>query len=337
MKIAVDAMGSDNAPQVEIRGAVRAVKEYGAEVVLVGDREVVQRELEHLGASHPQITIQHASEVIDMNEPPALSIRRKRDSSINVAIDLLRERKVDAIVSAGNTGAMVCGSTLRLGLLEGIERPGIAVVFPTIKGFSLLIDAGANVDPKPLHLLQYAIMGELYSKLILHKPQARIGLLNIGEEESKGPDFVKETHDLLQRSRLDFLGNIEGRDIFTGEADVIVCDGYIGNVTLKVAESFADAMGMLLKQQLARSNFLIRLGALLSRPAFKAMEREIDYSEYGGAPLLGVDGRCIICHGSSNPKAIKNAIRVAGEFAEQHLNQRIMAAIKEHGAVGVKA
>ncbi len=253
MKIAVDAMGGDNAPQVEIRGAVRALKEYGTEVVLVGDQSVLERELAHLGIADPRITIRHASEVIGMSEPPALSIRRKRDSSINVAIDLLRERQVDAMVSAGNTGAVVCAGTLNLGLLEGIERPGIAVAFPTIKGSCLLIDAGANVDPKPLHLLQYAIMGELYATLILHKATARIALLNIGEEESKGPDFVKETHELLQKSHLDFIGNIEGRDIFMGEADVIVCDGYIGNVTLKVAESFAEAMGKLLKQQLARS------------------------------------------------------------------------------------
>lgn len=331
MKIAVDAMGGDNAPQVEIRGAVRALKEYGAEVVLVGDRAVVERELEHLGVSDPRITVHHASEVIGMNEPPAISIRRKRDSSVNVAIGLLRERQVDAMVSAGNTGAVVCGATLHLGLLEGVERPGIAVVFPTIKGSCLLIDAGANVDPKPLHLLQYAIMGALYSAVILHKSTARVGLLNIGEEESKGPDFVRETHELLQQSHLDFLGNIEGRDIFMGEADVIVCDGYIGNVTLKVAESFADAMGRLLRQQLARSGLLTRIGAALSRPAFKAMEREIDYEEHGGAPLLGVDGRCIICHGSSTPKAIKNAIRVASEFTEQHLNQRIVEAVKADG------
>jgi glycerol-3-phosphate acyltransferase PlsX len=263
-----------------------------------------------------------------MHDPPAVSIRKKKDSSINVCVRLAKEGKVNAIVSAGNTGAVVCATTLQLGVLPGIERPGIAVVLPTLTGVSLLIDVGANIDAKPNHLLHYAVMGAVYSKSILGKSSPSVGLLNVGEEESKGTDFIKETFKLISRSSLNFVGNVEGRDIFNGSTDVVVCDGFIGNVVLKVSESLAETIGSLLKRQLSKSIWT-KLGGLLSKSAFTALKKETDYSEYGGAPLLGINGTCIISHGGSSGKAIKNAIRVAKEFVERKVNQDILEGVSK--------
>ena len=263
-----------------------------------------------------------------MHEQPVVAIRKKRDSSISVAVELIKEGKADAVVSAGNTGAVVVATTLRLRLLEGIERPGIAIAFPTQKGVSLMIDVGANIDPKPVHMLQYALMGDVYARDILGKVKPTIGLLNVGEEETKGTDFMKQIHSLLSHTHLNFIGNVEGREIFEGACDVIVCDGFVGNVVLKVSEGLAVTIAHMLKRQLKRSA-MTRLGAFLSAAAFRELKREIDYAEYGGAPLLGVDGICIICHGSSSAKAIKNAIRVAGEFISHKVNKEITEAVKE--------
>jgi len=327
MRIAVDAMGGDNAPQVVVDGALMATREFGYDVVLVGDNTRIQQELFNKGLKQPKnISVCHASEVVEMNEPAALSVRRKRDSSINVAARLLRDNKVDAFVSAGNTGAVVCAVALRMGLLEGVQRPGIALIYPTLKDLCVLIDVGANIDPKPEHLLHYAIMGDVIQRHILKKKIVKIGLLNVGEEAAKGTGFIKDTHRLINASTLKFMGNVEGGDIYTGEYNVIVCDGFVGNVVLKVSESLVHTLGVFLKRKL-KKGLMTQIGALLSLPAFNALKKEIDASEYGGAPLLGVNGVTIIAHGGSSAKAIKNAIREAAEFVDHRINQRIVDAI----------
>lgn len=323
----LDAMGGDNAPFATVEGAVLAVKEFSSHIIMVGIKDVLERELAKYGSHFPNIEIHHASEVIDMKDAPAVSVRKKRDSSINVAVQLVKQGRAQAIVGAGNTGAVVCATTLYLRLLKGIERPGIAIVAPTLKGVSLIIDVGANIDPKPHHLYQYGIMGDVYSRSILEKFNPTVGLLNIGQEASKGTDFIKKTYSLFAESRLNFIGNVEGRDLFNGRCDVIVCDGFVGNVVLKVSESLAESLSALLKRELGES-FITRIGALFSKSALRAMKREMDYTEYGGAPLLGIDGTCIICHGSSTAKAIKNAIKVAEEFVNHKVNQHIVESIE---------
>ena len=329
MRIVLDAMGSDSAPKVEIEGAIQAIQEYGYEIVLVGDEAAIKSELLKHKYDPAKVTIVHAPEKIAMNEPAALSVRRKRHSSIVIGMDLLKKDQADAFVSAGNTGAVVCAATLSLRLLPGIERPGIAIVIPTLTGTSVIVDVGANIDPKPMHLLQYAIMTDAYCKYILHKPNPTVGLLNVGEEETKGTDFIKETHTLLSESKLNFIGNIEGRDIYNGTADIVLCDGFVGNVILKVSESVVDTIVKLLKNEI-KSSIIATLGAALASSAFNELKKKMDYSEYGGAPLLGVDGRCIISHGSSSPKAIKNAIRVAAESKEQDVNKHIVEELESY-------
>ena len=328
IRIAVDAMGGDHAPDVVVEGAVAAVKEYpGTQVVLVGDEARIVSLLKKAKYAGPDISISAASEVIEMCESPANSVRRKRDSSIVVGVNLVKEGKADAFFSAGNTGAVVCAATLSLRLLPGVERPGIGIIMPSLKGISLLIDVGANIDPKPVQLLQYGIMADVYMRCILNKPSPTVGLLNIGEEESKGTDFVKETYELFEKSHLNFIGNVEGRDLFSGKSDIIVCDGFVGNVALKVSESVAEAMQIFLKRHL-KSNPLGLLGALLLKTSFSRFKKDIDYAEYGGAPLLGVDGVVVIGHGRSSAKAIKNAIRVSKEEVERKFNELITEAVK---------
>ena len=329
MKIVLDAMGSDHAPEVEVDGAIQAVEEFGNDVILVGDEARIKRELSKHGFSSDKLTIKHTSQVIDMHDPAALSVRRKRDSSIVVGMDLLKREQADAFVSAGNTGAVVCAATLSLRMLPGIERPGIAIVIPTLKGTSVIIDVGANITSKPIHLLQYGIMADAFSRYILGKSNPSVGLLNVGEEESKGTEFIKETHTLLSESKLNFAGNIEGRDVYAGRVDIILCDGFVGNVILKISESVADTIMQSLKQEI-KANFLATIGAVLSSSAFNELKRKMDYSERGGAPLLGVDGRCIISHGSSSSKAIKNAIRVAAEFVKQDVNKHIIEELESY-------
>ncbi len=326
MKIVVDAMGGDYAPDVVIKGSIAAVKEYSIEVLLVGDEVKIKALLKKYGYAGQAISLHATSEVIEMHESAATSVRRKRNSSIVVGLNLVKEGQGDAFFSAGNTGAVVCAATLSLGLLPGVERPGIAIVIPTLKGASLMIDVGANIDPKPKQLLQYGVMADVYCRHILNKAQPQVGLLNIGEEETKGTDFMKETHELLSQSRINFIGNVEGKDIFSGKCDVIVCDGFVGNVALKISESLAEALQEFLKRHL-KSNPMGLLGLLLLRSSFKRFKKEVDYSEYGGAPLLGVNGAVIIGHGRSNMNAIKNAIRVAKEEVERNFKEKILEAI----------
>ena len=327
MRIAVDGMGGDNAPQAVVAGAVAAAREHDFRIVLVGDQNLLRSELEKHKDPPKSITIHHAGSFIRMDESATISIRKKKDASISVCADLAKEGVVDAIVTAGHTGAAVVACTLKLRLLEGVERPGIGIIFPTLGTPTFLIDVGANIDTKPMHLIQYAIMGDVYFRYILRKNRPSIGILNIGEEETKGTEYIKEAHQLLNKSRLHFIGNVEGRDIFNGSVDIVVCDGFVGNVVLKVSESIADVIGKLLKQEL-KKNVLTMIGAFFAKPAFDRLRQEIDYSEYGGAPLLGIDGTCIISHGSSNARAIKNAIRVASEFVKYEINTHILEAIR---------
>jgi phosphate acyltransferase len=327
MKIVVDAMGGDHAPGVVIDGSLLAVKEYDVDVILVGDQPKIEALLKKAKYTGSRISVQHASEVIEMSESAATSIRRKRNSSIVIGVNLVKEGKADAFFSAGNTGAVVCAGTLGLGLLPGIERPGIGIVTPTLKGNSLIIDVGANIDPKPTQLLQYGIMADAYCKNILNKPNPVVGLLNIGEEEKKGTEFLRETYELLGKSKLNFIGNVEGKDLFSGKCDIIVCDGFVGNVALKVSESAAEAMQTFLKRHLL-SNIWGKIGLIFMIPSLKRFKKDIDYAEYGGALLLGVNGVVIIGHGRSNKKAIKNAIRVAKEEVERQVNTKILEAIK---------
>lgn len=329
MRIIVDAMGGDYAPGVVIEGTIAAVKEYNAEVTLVGDEEKIKLLLKKHRYHGDNILVYHASEVIEMSESAASSIRRKRNSSIVLGVNLVKEGKGGAFFSAGNTGAVVCAATLGLGMLPGVERPGIAIVTPTVKSISLIIDVGANINPKPTQLLQYGIMADAYFRYILNRNNPSVGILNIGEEEAKGTDFIKQTRELLEKSKLNFIGNVEGKDLFSGKCDIVLCDGFVGNVALKVSESAAEAMQIFLKDYLL-SNLLGKIGLVFLRPGLLRFKKKIDYAEYGGAPLLGVNGVVIIGHGRSNAKAIKNAIRVAKEEVERKFNEKILEAIEKN-------
>jgi glycerol-3-phosphate acyltransferase PlsX len=327
MKIAVDAMGGDHGPAVVVEGAVAAVREFASSVILVGDRQAIDAEVARLGAEALGLEVRHASEVVGMAESPSLALRRKRDSSLRVAAELVRDGKAAAFISAGNTGAAMAISMFVIGVLRGIDRPAIAAVLPSLRGFTVLIDAGANITPKPWHLFQFAIMGHVYARDILRLERPRVGLLSVGEEEGKGNDLTRESYDLLKESRLNFIGNIEGRDIYNGNCDVVVTDGFTGNVALKISESLAEMVGAMIKEELTR-DLRSKVGAALAVPAFTRFRKRVDYTEMGGAPLLGIDGAAIICHGASPVKAIKNAVRVAAEWAEAGLNEHIQAALE---------
>ncbi len=330
IKIAVDAMGGDSSPAVEVEGAVLAAREYGVGVMLVGDEAVVKAELNRHRAHDLPIEVVHASEVITMNDSASKALRTKRDSSIRVAARLVREGEAQGVISAGNTGAVMATSKIVLGVLPGVYRPALAQVFPTLeRNWAVLIDVGANVDCEPPMLAQFALMGEVYSRLICRRARPRIGILSIGEEELKGNELTREAAPLLKELPVDFIGNVEGRDLYTGRADVIVCDGFIGNVALKVSEGLVAAIKQMLREAL-EANLPRKLGYVLSRDAYDEFRRRVDYSEYGGAPLLGVKGVCIICHGSSNSNAIKNAIRVAVEYYRSGVNTEIETALAEH-------
>lgn len=325
MKIAVDVMGTDYGPAEIIKGVLQAVDEYGCDVVLVGDQKVIRQELarEHQ-ENNPRVTIHHASQVIEMKDHPGISVKKKRDASIVVATHLLHEKECDALVSSGSTGAAVASALFGLGRIRGIERPAIATVIPNVKGATVLVDSGAKVDAKPEQLVQNAIMGSIYAELQLGIPQPRVGLLNIGEEETKGNEQCLATYPLLkQDSHIHFIGNVEGRDINKGTVDVVVCDGFVGNVVLKTMEGLASAVMEILKKTLMESGIFAKLGALLMKPALLRMKKQMDASEYGGALLMGVRAPFIICHGSSKAKAIKNAVRVAIELTQKDVVGRI--------------
>ncbi|MBO8162389.1 MAG: phosphate acyltransferase PlsX [Brevibacillus sp.] len=320
MRIALDAMGGDHAPRSTVLGAVEAVQENPVlQVVLVGDEAEIRK---HLPASAPSgIEIHHASEVIEAEDEPVRAVRRKKDSSLVVTVEMARDLKVDAAISAGNTGALMAAGLLIAGRMNGIERPALAAVIPNTKGkVTLLLDVGANMDAKPLHLLQYAIMGSLYAEKVLGYEKPAVGLLNVGTEEAKGNELSKAVFPLLkQAGNINFVGNVEARDIMRGPCDVLVCDGFVGNVTLKALEGAASTIFSLLKQEMT-STLLNKVAASILKPSLKLFKERMDYAEYGGAPLLGLRRPVFKAHGSSDQRAIKNALQVAARFASQDVN-----------------
>jgi glycerol-3-phosphate acyltransferase PlsX len=325
MKIAVDAMGGDYAPEAIIHGAVEAVR-FGKgefEVILVGDETQIRAYLSrHFRVQELPISVQHASQIIEMGEAPTDALKKKPDASINIAMELHKYGKVDAVVSAGHTGAAMASAFLNLGRIKSVRRPAIGSLIPNGQGVTLLIDVGANIDCKPIHLLQFGVMGKIYIKNVYSLSEPKVGLLNIGEEETKGDEVVQEAYRLLERSNLNFVGNIEGRDVMSGTVDVIVCNGFVGNIVLKFAESFNGVYSKTLKRKIGKKIFS-NIGAFLLKPTFERLRRIYDYEEYGGAPLLGINGTCIICHGSSTPKAIKNAVIEASIMIKRQVNQKI--------------
>jgi len=338
INIVVDAMGSDKAPESEIRGAILAARHLDVRVHLVGPQEVLRPALDHAlrnrfpghyGRKRPQIEIVHSSEWISMEDKAAQSVRAKRDSSMRVGLRMVREGTAAGFFTAGNTGAAMATAKMVLGMLAGVHRPGLSTILPTALGTpSILLDVGANVDCDPDNLLQFAVMGHMYARNVLHIAHPRVGLLSIGEEDSKGNSLTHDTFPLLRaRSGMNFIGNVEGRDLFNGHADVIVCDGFVGNVAIKTCEGTARLVSVLLRESL-KSTVTSQVGALLSRRAFNDFKKRIDYSEYGGAPLLGVRGVCIIGHGSSNERAVMNGIRVAAEFAQAEVNSGIETTLR---------
>lgn len=332
-QIAVDAMGGDHAPQAIIEGAVLAARELGVDVTLVGDQEVIERELGH-HPNQPKLKIVAASEVVPMHESPSTALRKK-DSSMKVAFDLMKRGEADAVVSAGNSGAMMALGMFVMGTLPQVARPAILIVVPSMGKGTIIIDAGANVDCKPRHLVQFGLMGSIYAERILSIARPRVGVLSNGEEESKGNELTRAASEQLTATHLNYIGYVEGRDIFDGKVDVVVCDGFTGNIALKTMEGVATFAGAVLKEAFQKS-LPTRVGYLLSRHALLEAYRRLDYAEYGGAPLIGLDGVAIIAHGGSNAVAIKNAIRAARAAVDQQINRHIGEALAE-GAVGVKS
>jgi phosphate acyltransferase len=323
VRIAVDAMGGDHAPSVPVDGALAAARYLGIPVALVGRGEAIAAELDrHPDAADLDLTVVEAPDVIAMGEPPALALRRKPGASIRVACELVARGDAAAVVSAGHTGATVVAAHCTFGMLPGVDRPALAPAVPTRAGMAVLIDAGATVDCRPTHLLQFGAMGAVYARVALGVEAPKVGLLSIGEEESKGTDLTRDAHRLLKASALRFVGNVEARDIFSGVADVIVCDGFTGNVALKLSEGMVEMVEDLLGEELS-STFSSQVGYLLSRRAFRRFRKRVDYSEYGGAPLMGVAGLCIVGHGRSSAKAIRNAIATAARFAADGFLSRV--------------
>ena len=336
MNIALDAMGGDHGPEELIAGALLAAKQADIQVSLVGDEVLLQS---HLKSAAPdsqtasRIRIVHSSQVIEMKDNPVDAIRKKKDSSIMVAFGLVGQGEADAVVSAGNSGATLAAAVRKLGRLKGVSRPGIASFFPTQKKPVVLMDIGANVECRPQHLLQFAVMASAFSRLHdTNRP--RVGLLTIGEESGKGNTLVKEAYDLLAASSLNFIGNVEGRDVYKGDVDVIVCDGFVGNICLKISEGLVDSAMQMLRDEIVKS-LRAKIGYFLAKPAFRAFKKRVDYSEYGGAPLLGVDGTGIVCHGKSDAVTIKNAILEAAKMVKKNVNQEILSGIAAESAVAL--
>lgn len=323
MAIAVDAMGGDHAPENIVSGALFAAREKKIPVTLVGDDQRVNALLNEKKSVSSLVNVRHAAEVVGMSESPSAAVRRIKDSSIRVAFDLVNRGEADAVVSAGNSGATMAVAMFVLKKMEGVDRPAIVTFHPTVKDFSLLLDAGGNVDCKPSHLAQFGVMGSVFARRVLKKDEPRVGILSNGSEESKGNELTRETHLIMKRCGLNYIGFVEGRDIYNGTADVVVCDGFVGNVGLKMSEGIADVLGRIFQEEI-RKSLRARLGFLLLKRAFKAVAKRVDYSEYGGAPLLGINGTCVICHGSSSAKAITNAIVLAKNLADSQFNRFLM-------------
>jgi phosphate acyltransferase len=326
MNVAVDAMGGDNAPHMVVRGAVEAASELGVDITLVGDEDALVRELgPHKSLGH--ITVHHCSQVIGMEESPLKAVRKKKDASIGVAFGLVKSGRADAVVSAGNSGATLAAGVMSLGRLAGVDRPAIAGILPGEKGRVILIDVGANVDCRPGYLFQFGIMAHAFATSCLGMGDPRIGLLSIGEEGGKGNEQVRQTWNLFENSSLNFIGNVEGRDIFTGDVEIIVCDGFVGNVALKLSEGFAVSMTNILKREMAGSA-LGRAALLFGSRCIRSFRKKLDYEEYGGAPLLGINGVGIVCHGGSSSRAIKNAVKMAARYVNNEVLEKMAVQIK---------
>ena len=326
--IAVDAMGGDLGPSVVVPGAIEAARQTGAKILLVGNEATLDGELNRLSPSGVDLEIVHAPEVAGMDEKPSDILRRKKNASIQVACRLVRDGAAQGVVSAGHSGASVACGMFIMGRIPGVERPALASLLPTEKEPVVLLDVGATVDCKPYNIFQFGLMGDAFARDILNKESPRVGLLSIGEEEGKGNSQVKEAYELFKMAQnLNFSGNIEGRDLFTGEMDVAVCDGFVGNVALKLSEGLGLSLSRVLKRELLNSGFLPKLGSLLAKSAFRRFAKVVDYAEYGGAPLLGLQNISIVCHGRSNAKAICNATRMATLFVEKETNKRLMKTI----------
>ncbi len=324
MRIALDAMGGDHGPEELIAGALLAVDQADVQISLVGDEPLLQSYLDKVASNFQgkeNVRIVHASQVVGMDEHPVDAIRKKKDSSIVVAFDLVLRKEVEAVVSAGNSGATMAAALRKLGRIKNVSRPGIASVFPTLKNPVVIMDVGANVDCRPIHLYQFGVMAAAFAR-IYDIDQPRVGLLTIGEESGKGNILVKEAYALLKDSPLHFIGNVEGRDVFQGDVDVIICDGFVGNICLKVSEGLAEAAMQMLRNEILKS-FMAKVGYFLASSAFKAFKKRVDYAEYGGAPLLGINGTGIVCHGKSNAQAIKNAILEAVHMVQNNVNEVI--------------
>lgn len=327
--IAVDAMGGDAGPEVTVPGALDAVRSGAARVLLVGDEDVLKKELDRHGGPNKDVRIIHATEVVGMDEKPSEALRRKKDSSIKVACRLVKDGQAGGVISAGNSGASVACGVLTLGRIKGVERPALAGIMPSEKNPVIFIDVGANVDSKAHNLVQFGIMADVLARQVLGIPDPRIGLLTIGEEEGKGNTLVKTAFDLFRKSSLNFIGNLEGRDIFTGNADVIVCDGFVGNVALKLSEGLAKTMSKMLKQELGR-DIASKIGAMLAMRAFRRFSRMMDPNEYGGAPLLGLRGIVLVCHGKSSPKAIERAVEMAAAYVRNNALGQLTEILQEN-------
>ncbi|MGA1797041.1 MAG: phosphate acyltransferase PlsX [bacterium] len=323
MKIAVDAMGGDIGPEASVTAAVKAAREFGLSLILVGQEDILTAELERHRTEGLDLAIKDATQIVSMHDQPSMALRQKKDSSIRVAAELVKSGDADGMVSAGNTGVVMATAKIFFKALEGVDRPAIATVLPTLKGACLLLDAGANVDCKPRHLLQFAVMGHAYAQHLLRIPKPRVGVLSNGSEDSKGNELTRTSLGLIRQVPFECVGNVEGRDIFRGDVDVVVTDGFVGNVALKVAEGVEEMITTSLRKEVKRS-ILARMGFLLMFPVFRRFKKKFDYAEYGGAPLLGLNKVCIICHGISNARAIKNAIRVASEYIGKDVNSLII-------------
>lgn len=326
--VAVDAMGGDNSPRHEVDGAVKAARRWQIPIVLVGQSEIVAEELAKHDTQGLDIRIEHASEVVGMQDSASDAVRKKKDSSIRVSFNMVKEGRVNAVVSTGNSGATMAAGMFVLKRIPGIDRPAIATLVPNLEDQTLVLDVGGNVDCKPPHLVQFALMGSVYAAQMLGKTTPRVGLLSNGSEESKGNELTREANQILKRTSLNYVGYTEGRDIYNANVDVVVCDGFVGNVVLKVSEGLAEAIGSILREEFS-SRFLSKLGYLLARPALKAFKKKVDYAEYGGAPLLGVQGTAMICHGSSNPQAIMNAIKMAHDSETHQVISKMSERLEE--------
>lgn len=331
IRIAIDAMGGDYAPAAIVKGAVLAAKELGIPLTLVGHQDLISRELALLTFDPDMIQVHHCTEAATMGESPIEVIRRKKDASIRVALELVKTNQVQGVVSAGNTGATMALAVVVLGKLPGIERPALGAILPSFYSQTLLIDVGANVDCTPYQLVQFAVMAMPLAKYILKRPNPRVGILSIGEEETKGNDLVRQTGEILRKTPLNFHGNVEGRDVFSGKVDIVVCDGFVGNICLKLSEGLVENLVGMFKEEI-KAKWGSRVGYLFMKPAFQSFSRRVDYAEYGGVPLLGVNGVVVVSHGASNPRAIMNAVRVAKQAVENRFNDHVLEGLNQYEA-----